>query len=310
MPATLNNCNMKRIQNIEQNITEAATVILTRERAGRLQIYLLKRSAKSGFMAGNYVFPGGMLDPEDRDIDLFESHSDLNLGAIATRLGGNLPAEKALAFCVAAIRETLEEAGVFLAHHEENHVKQMEQVCDLRQTANPANDWFAKFVAGSGWRLTLTALSRWSHWITPELMKRRFDTRFFLADMPADQYCQPDSRETVQGLWVSPEEGLAGNMDGTIPLSPPTLVTLHELLKYQGLKELHTESRRRSWGRTVLPRLVPLAQGAVIVEPWDPHYREKEISIDPDDLSNLILPVGKAFSRIWYDGCLWRPVKI
>ena len=91
---------MNTVLNIEHNITEAATVILTRERAGRLQIYLLKRSAKSGFMAGNYVFPGGTLDPEDRDINLFESHSDLDLSAIATRLGGDLPAEKALAFCV------------------------------------------------------------------------------------------------------------------------------------------------------------------------------------------------------------------
>jgi 8-oxo-dGTP pyrophosphatase MutT (NUDIX family) len=301
---------MKPIKTIKQNITEAATVILTRERADRLQIYLLKRSAKSGFMAGNYVFPGGMLDPEDRDINLFESHSDLDLSTIATRLGGDLSAEKALAFCVAAIRETLEEAGVFLAHHKESLDEKMEQVGSLRLASNLAKDWFAKLVAGTGWRLTLTALSRWSHWITPELMKPRFDTRFFLADMPADQSCQPDFRETVQGLWMSPEESLAGNMDGTIPLSPPTLVTLHELLKYQSLKDLQVESRRRSWGRKILPRLVPLAKGAVIVEPWDPQYREKEICIDLDDLPNSIMPVGEPFSRIWYDGHLWRPVRI
>ena len=301
---------MNTVLNIEQNITEAATVILTRERAGRLQIYLLKRSAKSGFMAGNYVFPGGTLDPEDRDINLFESHSDLDLSAIATRLGGDLPAEKSLAFCVAAIRETLEEAGVFLAHHKENLAEKMEQVVNLRLIANLTKDWFAKLVVGTEWRLTMTALSRWSHWITPELMKRRFDTRFFLADMPVGQYCQPDSRETVQGLWISPEEGLAGNMDGTIPLSPPTLVTLHELLKYQRLKDLQAESRSRSWGPTLIPRLVPLAKGAVIVEPWDPQYREKEICIDLDHLPTSILPVGQAFSRIWYDGHLWRPVKI
>ncbi len=310
MPATLVDCKMKPIQNIEQNISEAATVILTRERAGRLQVYLLKRSVKSGFMAGNYVFPGGTLDPEDRDIDLFESRSDLDPSAIATRLGGDLPAEKALAFCVAAIRETLEEAGVFLAHHKENLDEKMAQVGSLRLTANLTKDWFAKLVAGSGWRLTLTALSRWSHWITPEQMKRRFDTRFFLADMPAGQTCQPDARETVQGLWTSPEEGLAGNMDGTIPLSPPTLVTLHELLTYRSLKDLQAESCRRTWGQAISPRLVPLTRGAVIVEPWDPQYREKEICIDLDHLPTSILPVGQAFSRIWYDGRLWRPVKI
>jgi 8-oxo-dGTP pyrophosphatase MutT (NUDIX family) len=301
---------MKPTPKIKQNITEAATVILTRERAGRLEIYLIQRSAKSGFMAGNYVFPGGTLDPEDRNIDLFESHSDLDLRAIATRLGGDLPAEKALAFAVAAIRETLEEAGVFLARHKENLDEKMDQVCSLRLAANLSKDWFAQLVAGTGWCLTLTALSPWSHWITPELMKRRFDTRFFLAAMPAGQYCQPDSKETIQGLWTSPQEGLAGNMDGTIPLSPPTLVTLHELLKYRRLKDLQAESHQRSWGQTVLPRLVPLPQGAVIVEPWDPNYREKEICMDRDVLPNSILPVGEPFSRIWYDGRLWRPVKI
>ena len=301
--------SMNTNQNTEQKIAEAATVILARERAGRFQVYLLKRSSKSGFMAGNYVFPGGTLDTEDRDINLFKTHSDLDLNGIATRFGGDLTAEKALTFCVAAIRETLEEAGVFLACNDNNFAEKLEKACRLRLAANLSKDWFVKLVADAKWRLTLTALSRWSHWVTPELMKHRFDTRFFLASMPADQHCRPDSRETVQGLWISPEEGLAGNMDGTIPLSPPTLVTLHELLKYQSLKDLQTESRQRSWGQTISPRPVPLAKGAVIVQPWDPHYREKEISIALDELPTSIVPVGRPFSRIWYNGRLWRPVR-
>jgi len=300
---------MNTNQNTEQKIAEAATVILARERAGRFQVYLLKRSSKSGFMAGNYVFPGGTLDTEDRDINLFKTHSDLDLNGIATRFGGDLTAEKALTFCVAAIRETLEEAGVFLACNDNNFAEKLEKACRLRLAANLSKDWFVKLVADAKWRLTLTALSRWSHWVTPELMKHRFDTRFFLASMPADQHCRPDSRETVQGLWISPEEGLAGNMDGTIPLSPPTLVTLHELLKYRSLKDLQTESRQRPWGQTISPRPVPLAKGAVIVQPWDPHYREKEISIALDELPTSIVPVGRPFSRIWYNGRLWRPVR-
>ena len=301
---------MNTDQNSNQNIVEAATVILTRERVGRLQVYLLKRSSKSGFMAGNYVFPGGTLDPEDRDTRLFATHSDLDLGGIASRFGGDLAAESALTFCVAAIRETLEEAGVFLACRDDTFEKKLEAVSSLRLAENLSRDWFVNLVAGSKWRLTLTALSRWSHWITPELMKRRFDTRFFMAAVPAGQHCRPDSKETVQGLWISPEEGLAGNMDGTIPLSPPTLVTLHELLKYPSLNDLHIKSNQRPWGQAIIPRLVPLAKGAVIVEPWDPMYREKEIRIAPDHLPASILPVGKGFSRIWYDGSLWRPVRV
>jgi 8-oxo-dGTP pyrophosphatase MutT (NUDIX family) len=291
-------------------IAEAATMILTRKKAGRIQVYLLKRSAKSGFMAGNFVFPGGTIDAADRDVELFQAHCDLTLDAVALRFGGNLTAAKALAYGVAAIRETLEEAGVFLARNEEDPRQQFEEACQLRLSVNLTKDWFARMVSGTNWRLTLSALSRWSHWLTPELMKRRFDTRFFIADMPAEQRCQPDFRETVHGLWISPQEGLEGNLDGTIPLSPPTLVTLHELLGYQRLEDLRAESRRRQWGQVILPRLVPLAKGAVIVEPWDPQYHEKEIQIAPDALPASILPVGEPFSRIWYDGRLWRPITV
>lgn len=291
-------------------VIEAATVILAREQAGRVQIYLLKRSAKSGFMAGNFVFPGGTLDSEDRNVDLFQAHSDLNLAGIASRFGEELSAEKTLTYCVAAIRETLEEAGVFLSHNQKIRHDKLEEACSLRLGINLPKNWLARLVAGTGWRLSLTALSRWSHWITPELMMRRFDTRFFIADMPEDQLCQPDTRETVQGVWISPEEGLAGNLDGKIPLSPPTLVTLHELLGYQRIEALHAESRRRRWGQAIVPRLVPLAKGAVIVEPWDPQYDDKKIRIAIDALPASILSVGEPFSRIWYDGCLWRPIKI
>ena len=296
--------------NTAKYTAEAATVILTREQADRLQIYLLQRSTTSGFMAGNYVFPGGTLEPEDRDINLFAIHSDLDLTTIADRFGDDLTAEKALAFCVAAIRETLEEAGVLLASNAQNLDEKLVQACDLRLTASLKKNWFAELVADSGWRLALTALSPWSHWITPVQMKRRYDTRFFLADMPTDQCCQPDSRETVQGLWIGPEEALAGNLAGTISLSPPTLVTLHEFLRYRNLADLRADSDHRSWGPPMSPRLVPLAEGAVIVEPWDPQYRSEEICIDPGQLATAILPVGEPFSRIWYDGRLWRPVAL
>lgn len=292
------------------NITPAATVILTREVAGNLQIYLLKRNVKSGFMAGNFVFPGGTVEVEDRYFDVFKNHSDLDPGEIYHRLGGELSKAEALAFAVAAIRETLEEAGVFLAHKHNQPDAGLEHARNLRLSDNLPKDWFVKLVVKAKWQLAVSALSKWSHWITPELMKRRFDTRFLLAALPAGQFCRPDCKETVQGLWISPKEGLEGNLAGKIPLSPPTLVTLHELLKYPHLEDLQIESNRRQWGQTIMPRLVPLARGAVIVEPWDPMYRQKKIVIYPEDLAASVLAVGESFSRIWYDGALWKPVAI
>ena len=103
-------------------------------------------------------------------------------------------------------------------------------------------------------------------------------------------------------------EGLAGNLSGTIPLSPPTLVTLHELSKYQTLKDLQIEAANRSWGQTIQPRLVPLPEGAVIVEPWDPMYHQKVINIDPEDLPTSVLLLGTSCSRIWLDQGIWKPI--
>lgn len=286
----------------------AATVILTRQHAGELQVYLLKRSVNSGFMAGNYVFPGGMVDPEDGNVKVWKAHVDWDFDGLDQDFGGGLTGRETLAYGIAAIRETFEEAGVLLAFKPDKNSEDLKRICKMRLSGDLLEGWFLKFVASGGWILALSALSRWSHWITPELMKRRYDTRFFVASLPSGQHCQPDARETVHGIWVSPEKGLAGNLDGEIPLSPPTLITLHQLLKYPALKDLEKEAKIRRWGPVLLPRLVPLDQGLVIVEPWDSQYNQKEIDINSNDLEASILPVGKSFSRIWYHNGIWRPV--
>ena len=182
---------MNTRQDIPSNITPAATVILTREYAGELQVYLLKRNVNSGFMAGKFVFPGGTVEVEDRQFDIFNNHIDLSPDEIYHRLGGELSEAEALAFGVAAIRETLEEAGVFLAQKNDQPGTSLEHVRNLRLSDNLTKDWFVKLVVKAKWQLAISALSRWSHWITPESMKRRFDTRFLLAAMPPGQFCQP-----------------------------------------------------------------------------------------------------------------------
>jgi 8-oxo-dGTP pyrophosphatase MutT (NUDIX family) len=290
------------------DILPAATVILTREWAGALQAYLLKRSARSGFMAGYFVFPGGMVDSSDLQLEISGRHCDLTPEEIDSRFGPPLSVEQALAYGAAAIRETFEEAGVRLFCWNRTPAVDPEQIARLRLTAGLKKGWLLKLVTAGNCCLSLSSLSRWSHWITPVLMKRRFDTRFFMADMPSDQSCRPDDRETVQGIWLSLGEALAENMAGRIPLSPPTLVTIHELLEYPNMKALQSERRNRTWGEVRLPRLVTLPQGAVIVQPWDPMYDQDKIPIDPENLPAMILPVGESFSRLWCDHGIWKPV--
>jgi 8-oxo-dGTP pyrophosphatase MutT (NUDIX family) len=286
----------------------AATVILVREYQAELQVYLLKRHAKSGFMAGNYVFAGGILDPEDREFTVWKDHVDLDPADLFSRLGGGLSAEEILAFGVAAIRETLEEAGIFLASQASQRAEDLKRIDNLRVTGDLPKEWFLNLVVSEGWTLALSALSIWSHWITPVLMKRRYDTRFFLACMPPGQRCSPDSHEITHGLWVSPKKGLRGNISGQIPLSPPTIVVLQELLKYPTLEDLKQGALTRIWGTPNLPRLIALDKGAVLIEPWDVEYGQADIEIDARKLEKALLPAGEPFARIWYREGLWRPI--
>ena len=286
----------------------AATVILARQHDGKLEVYLLKRSVTSGFMAGNYVFPGGVLDPDDRRTEFWKAHVDLDADGLDHFLGGDFSVAEGLAYGIAAIRETFEEAGVMLALRADINLEDLRWIRTKRLTEKLPHGWLLKFVASEGWNLALSALSRWSHWITPELMKRRYDTRFFVASLPDGQQCQPDSRETTHGIWVTPEKGLAGNLTGEIPLSPPALITLHQLLEYSTLKGLEKETKKRPWGQALLSRLVPVDHGMVIIEPWDSQYTQAEININSHDLEAAILPVGKSFSRIWHHNGIWWPV--
>jgi len=287
----------------------ASTVILVRERGGELQVYLLKRSAESAFFPENYVFPGGAVDREDRVDDLWEDRVDMAPQEIMERLGNGLALEDILAYAITAIRETFEEAGAMLCRLSGARSRdRMESLCNRRLSQGLKRGWFWETVAGEGWILGFSLLARWSHWLTPELMRKHFDTRFFVAGMPEDQRCSPDTRETIDGMWIGPRKALQLNLEGKIALSPPTIVTLHELIEYEGLQRLNKELETRSWGAPRFPRLVPLPKGALILQPWDPERHQEDIQIDAGTLEGKVLPVGEPFSRLWLRDGIWRPV--
>lgn len=300
---------MINADNMPKEPERAATIILTRQHGGgELQVYLLKRSAQSGFMAGNYVFPGGRVDPTDWAPGLWNEHVDMDLEGIYRRLGGGLSDEEVIANGVAAIRETFEEAGVLLAYPSEQSHDDLRGLIERRMAGSLPKGWLRELVVSEGWTLMFSRLSRWAHWITPELRKRRYDTRFFLVFMPKGQKCIPDTRETTHGVWISPEEGLAGNLRGEIPLSPPAVVTLHELLQYSDTRGLKKEVKTRQWGKARLPQMVPVhRRGALLIFPWDPFYNQ-DLEIDTEGLDKATIPLGEPFSRLWSHDGIWIPV--
>jgi 8-oxo-dGTP pyrophosphatase MutT (NUDIX family) len=287
----------------------ASTVILLREGRPLPEVFLLKRSPRSGFMGGYHVFPGGGVEEDDTAADLWEPHLDLPADQVQARLGGEgLSCREALGFAVAAVRETFEEAGVLLARTSNPGPGALEALSAYRFRSDSPENGFRTAVARGGWRLSLSTLGRWARWITPERMNKRFDTRFFLAPMPPDQTCSPDGRETETGLWITPGEALARNLRGLLPLSPPTVVTLTQLLDYGDMEAIRRETGSRPWGDALTPRLVSTEAGPVIVEPWDPLF-ETDPGIHPDALPGRVLAPGARFSRLWCDGGIWKPVR-
>ena len=291
-------------------LRKAATIILVREKNSVLEVYLLKRSSKSAFMGGLYVFPGGVAEPEDFGFESWISHIDLSWDRIEQQLGGDtISTDDILGFSIAAIRETLEEAGVLIASGNGRPEQVFDRFATYRLKRDLPNDWFRIKIAEENQTLSLSELGRWSHWITPKLMKKRFDTRFFIVFMPEGQTCVPDNLETERGIWLPPLTALERNLKTEIPLSPPTLVTLAQLLKFNNLNQLKQEIRNRLWGMPIAPRLVPTSNGHVILEPWDPDW-DSDRKNDTSDVSNKVLPAGSWFSRIWCDKGVWKPVRV
>ena len=286
----------------------ASTVILIRDTDGQLQVYLLKRSSRSSFMPGNYVFPGGAVDPEDIGLDFWKDNVDMDPGQIKRRFGSGLNIDDAMAHGIAAVRETFEEACLFLADNTGRAGNDLEKLQGPQSNGTLPGDWLRHLVLSGAWTVKLSALAPWSHWITPKIRSKRYDTRFFAAFMPEGKECRPDNRETTHGIWVSPEKALRGNLKGEIPLSPPTVTILNEFLQYSGVGDVKKEMRTRAWGEVKIPRLVPMTGGPLLLLPWDPQYHDQEIKVEIRGLGKRAAPLGRPFSRLWYSEGVWRPI--
>ena len=276
----------------------SATLMLIREAGRGFQVYLLRRSLGSAFMPGTWVFPGGNLEADDHNLDFWQQCTDVPAVHLPGLLDGSVA--QMLPFAVAAIRETWEETGLLLAEQ-----------CAEVTGPNPGSDHdrpFSRLIGSRGLRLALSRLGRWHHWITPRRLPKRFDTYFFTAIVDPDQACAPDSFEAIDGAWMTPQQALAANRRRLLPLSPPTLVTLHQLLPFVDLQSLKIELRHRSWPAAIMPRWWPLEKGFLIIAPWDPEYAAAHVSVAEKGLHRTVLPVGSPFSRLWCHQGVCLPV--
>jgi 8-oxo-dGTP pyrophosphatase MutT (NUDIX family) len=115
-------------------------------------------------------------------------------------------------------------------------------------------------VEETGVLLVAADLHPWAHWITPEIEPRRYDTRFFVAKMPADQEASDISGETDHAEWSTPDQALAAERAGQIKMLPPTMSILIELADLSTVAEVIDNATSRQI-EPVLPILVKAESG-------------------------------------------------
>lgn len=257
-----------------EGVRDAATVLILRAAQSGYEILMLRRHGRSGFAADMWVFPGGVVDPDDGTLPP-ERWRGVDLDALAARF--ELPAEKVLAFHVAAVRETFEEAGLLLARRTDGSPPDLSDPALLQlrhDLADRTTDVdFVGWLQSQDLVLELGELTYLSHWLTPTVEPRRYDTRFFVARMPAAQDAGHDHLEITDQRWIGPAQALEEYSAGRMQLIYPTIKTLQSLLDHDTIDDVVAWADAQPRIRRILPHAV-LEDGELvdILHPDHPDY--------------------------------------
>lgn len=230
----------------------ASTVILARDGGSGVQVYLQRRPRSMPFAADRWAYPGGRVEPADADPAIDACWIGPPPAAWSDRLGVGVATARA--HVVAAIRETLEETGVLLGGGWPTRAAVTHARGELLDGAAS----FAAVASRHGLRVDSRLLRYWAWWVTPVGAPRRYDTRFFLARMPADAVIVAHGVEVADERWVSADE-----IDG-LAMLPPTARTLREVAGHPTVSTALASATRRRVTR-VLPRL----EDGTVRLPWD-----------------------------------------
>jgi len=178
--------------------------------------------------------------------------------ALAPATFSDLSAAEEAAYRQAAVREVMEEANVAIA---------------------PAD------------------LAPLAHWVTPEIESRRYDTRFFLARLPAGQDPRHDDGEMTALEWMSPRAAIGRFERRELLLPPPTWTTIRQLEKLASIDAVFAWARRRKMVR-VMPGFIKTDTLTMLTLPGDPLFPA---------IPDWDVPEETRF--VLEDGARWQPLK-
>ncbi|MEM8811610.1 MAG: NUDIX hydrolase [Pseudomonadota bacterium] len=192
---------------------DAATLlVLDTDRDGDPRVLMGRRHERHRFMPGKFVFPGGRVDPGDCRAGVAADYDPVTYRQLLFDMKKKPTEARARGLAIAAIRETYEEAGLYIGRKQRSHL--------------PGGAGLKPFVERAV-ALDLAPLRFIGRAITPPRRPRRFDTRFFavFADAIADRTPEGvlPSGELEEIRWLSLDD--AKSLD----LPTITLVMIEEL---------------------------------------------------------------------------------
>lgn len=239
----------------EPAATPAATLVVMRERDGAPpELLMVERSAAMRFAGGALVFPGGRVDAGDV--------------VLAGELGW--PGEEGAAR-VAAIRETIEEAGVAVGI---TPAPDAAAIAALRQRliAGAPIGGAVEAVLGADARFDADAMVTFARWLPKGLGHKAFDTFFFVAHLP-DNAPPPivDATENVRLFWMSAADVLAECAAGRASIIFPTRRNLERLAQFDSFEGAVADAVAHPV-RVVTPWIDQRPEGPILCIPADLGY--------------------------------------
>ncbi len=212
---------------------------------------MVRRAPTSAFVGGAHVFPGGAVEAVDR--------SELAQQAVS-----GIEDLEMLPWVAAAVREAAEEAGVLVTTTPDDSLLGLHGIA------------LYEALAAMGATLDGGRLAYLSNWVTPVGEPRRFDTRFFLAEVSAGTPAFPDEHEVTEAEWTTPLDALERAKQGGWFMLPPTILTLRTLARFDTPGEAVDFARSQERVPRIEPKLVVGEDGSIrILMPGQAGYDDQ-----------------------------------
>ncbi|MEX0943627.1 MAG: hypothetical protein WD002_13905 [Pseudomonadales bacterium] len=244
----------------------SATILMLQDGPEGLEVFMVVRHHQIDFASGALVFPGGKVEEGDFAVRTWCEGVD----------GAD---DRQLSMKVGAIREAFEECGILLARPRgEKALVSGERLAELegyRELLNNGEVTIEEFLVNEDLVLACDKLQPFAHWITPEMMPKRFDTMFYLAEAPPDHLAIHDGKESVDSVWISPRDAIAGAVAGKYTIIFPTRLNVEMLGESDSVESAMRDARNRNI-ISVLPWTEQRDDGNYLCIPPDAGYNISE----------------------------------